>query len=331
MTSRESAANDTGKIEMQKLGEIFEVKYGVNLELNALKQTADGINFVSRTSANNGVSAKVERLPDIQPSPVGVLTVAGGGSVLETFLQPEPFYSGRDLYYLTPRMEMTTQQKLFYAGCIRANKYRYNYGRQANRTLREILLPAIREIPEWVEEIDIESYRDIEQSASNETMSLPPAETWKKFDFTDLFEVKKGRRIVKAKLRHGTTPFVTAIDNNNGLREFFSGSAIFKSNTLTVPYNGNGVAEAFYQPHPYWACDDVNVLYPKFELTPAIGMFLATLIRKEKYRFSYGRKWHKERMESSVLKLPVDRSGQPNWNLIEKFINGLPFTSQLAE
>jgi hypothetical protein len=59
-------------------------------------------------------------------------------------------------------------------------------------------------------------------------------------------------------------------------------------------------------------------------------MFLATLIQKEKYRFSYGRKWHKERMESSILKLPVDKSGKPDWVLVEKFINGLPFTSQLT-
>lgn len=318
-------------IKMQKLGEMFEVKYGVNLELNALKQTANGINFVSRTSGNNGVSARVERLSNVNPLPAGVLTVAGGGSVLETFLQPEPFYSGRDLYYLTPRVQMITQQKLFYACCIRANKYRYNYGRQANRTLREIPLPAIEEIPEWVSQMDVESYRDIEQPASNETISLPPIENWKEFVFTDLFDVKKGRRIVKAKLQCGTMPFVTAIDNNNGLREFFNGRAIFDANTLTVPYNGNGVAEAFYQPRPYWACDDVNVLYPKFRLSPAIGMFLATLIRKEKYRFSYGRKWHKERMETSVLKLPVDISGQPDWVLIENFINSLPFTSQLAD
>jgi hypothetical protein len=81
------------------------------------------------------------------------LTVAGGGSVLETFLQSEPFYSGRDLYYLRPKVSMTVEQKLFFCMCIRANRFRYNYGRQANKTLREILIPDISEIPNWVGEV----------------------------------------------------------------------------------------------------------------------------------------------------------------------------------
>ena len=70
--------------------------------------------------------------------------------MLETFVQPEPFYSGRDLYYLRPTVEMSLEQKLYYCLCIRANKYRYNYGRQANRTLRDLMVPAMDEIPDWV-------------------------------------------------------------------------------------------------------------------------------------------------------------------------------------
>jgi len=137
-------------MKLIKLSELFEVKYGVNLELNKLEYDPNGINFVSRTSQNNGVSAKVKRIYNLDPIEKGVLTVAGGGSVLETFVQPEPFYSGRDLYYLRPLVEMRLEDKLYYCMCIRANKYRYNYGRQANKTLRDIPLPAMDEIPEWV-------------------------------------------------------------------------------------------------------------------------------------------------------------------------------------
>lgn len=137
-------------MNLVKLSELFDVKYGVNLELNKLEQAPEGINFVSRSAQNNGVSAKVKRLADVEPIEAGVLTVAGGGSVLETFVQPEPFYSGRDLYYLRPLVAMSLPQKLYYCMCIRANKYRYNYGRQANRTLRDIMVPAMDEIPDWV-------------------------------------------------------------------------------------------------------------------------------------------------------------------------------------
>ena len=67
----------------------------------------------------------------------------------ETFLQTEPFYSGRDLFYLQPKAELTVEQKLFYCMCIRANKFRFNYGRQANKTLRGLLVPDVADIPSW--------------------------------------------------------------------------------------------------------------------------------------------------------------------------------------
>lgn len=313
--------------KMTTINDIFEVHYGTNLELNALKRDADGINFVSRTAGNNGVSAKVARVSGLEPTPAGVLTVAGGGSVLATFLQPEPFYSGRDLYFLVPRITLSDQQKLYYCCCIRANRYRYNYGRQANRTLRAISVPAVDAIPNWVNEFEFTQFDGIGASAQTNAISLPDTSKWKKFKLDAIFELKKGKRIVKAKLQSGEIPFITAIDSNNGRREFFSGPAIFDGNTITVNYNGNGVAEAFYQPVPYWACDDVNVLCPKFALNAKKAMFIATVIRREKYRFNYGRKWHLERMRESTIKLPITRTGEPDWQLMEDFISGLPFTS----
>lgn len=130
--------------------DLFDAFYGVNLEYNKLTPNPAGINFVSRSAVNNGVTGVVEPIKGLEPIPAGTLSVAGGGSVLETFLQYKPYYSGRDLYYLVAKTELTTQQKLFYCLCIKMNKYRYNYGRQANRTLRDILIPHPQEIPNWI-------------------------------------------------------------------------------------------------------------------------------------------------------------------------------------
>lgn len=135
------------------LRSIFSVHYGVNMELNALTQDPEGINFVSRSARNNGVSAKVAPVTGVKPLSAGLMTVAGGGSVLETFVQPEPFYSGRDLYYLVPPKDMSLQEKLYYCMVIRANRYRFNYGRQANRTLKDIQIPARSEVPAWVNSV----------------------------------------------------------------------------------------------------------------------------------------------------------------------------------
>ena len=130
-----------------KVNELFEVKYGINMELNACvlaeDKDDDAINFVARTESNNGVSARVKPVEGKEPQPAGLITCAGGGSVLSTFLQEEPFYSGRDLYLLIPKYSMSKLSKLFCITVLKANRYRYSYGRQANITLPhlELMLP----------------------------------------------------------------------------------------------------------------------------------------------------------------------------------------------
>ena len=127
-----------------KVNELFEVKYGINMELNtciiADDDDTEAINFVARTESNNGVSAKVKPVDGKVPQPAGIITCAGGGSVLSTFLQEAPFYSGRDLYLLIPLQPMSKWVKLFCITVIKANKYRYSYGRQANVTLPQLEL-----------------------------------------------------------------------------------------------------------------------------------------------------------------------------------------------
>jgi len=153
---------------MKRLVELFDVAYGHSLGLNRLVplgREQGGVAFVSRTTTNNGISAYVAPIDGVPPTAAGLLTCALGGSVLSTFLQEEPFYSGYHIAVLTPRMPMTKQQLLFYCCCIQANRYRYNYGRQANRTLRHILLPALDELPDYVAQTDIARYGGCDRPA----------------------------------------------------------------------------------------------------------------------------------------------------------------------
>ena len=170
----------------------------------------------------------------------------------------------------------------------------------------------------------------IKEPAESQEISLKDRE-FEFFKYSDLFDIKKGKRIVASKLStRGDCPLVSAIDKNNGVRDMLDVKPNHEGNTITVNYNGS-VGEAFYQKYPYWATDDVNVLYPKnFELNVFLAMFLITLIMKEKYRFNFGRKWHKERMENSMIKLPVNKDGKPDWDFMEEYIKSLPYTKNLA-
>jgi hypothetical protein len=127
----------------------------------------------------------------------------------------------------------------------------------------------------------------------------------------------------------GDVPYIGASDAYNGLTARIGQAPIHKGGTISVSYNGS-VAEAFYQPSPYWATDDVNVLYPKgFKLSPATALFICTVIRLEKYRYNYGRKWHLERMKESIIRLPVLKDGTPDWGYMANFIQSLPYSSQI--
>jgi Type I restriction modification DNA specificity domain len=312
------------------LSELFEVKYGLNLELNRMTPDPQGVAFVGRSERRNGITGRVAPLPDLQPLPAGTLTVAGGGSVLATFLQVEPYYSGRDLYYLIPKQDLTLSQKLFYCACIRANRYRYSYGRQANRTLRDIRVPALAELPDWVDAAAPTAF-DGKDAATLAQISLPPPEMWQPVVYEQLFEIERGRGPRRKDLNGmGDTPFITAIDSKNGLTGFTTLAATHPGNTISVNRNGNGVADAFYQPVPFCSTEDVHIFKPRFNMTPSVGLFLAVLIRREKYRFSYGRKWSIERMKKAVIRLPVDAVGEPDWMLMERYINGLPYSSQVG-
>ena len=320
--------------KLVKISDLFTIKYGINFELINLTQckstSHNAIPFVSRTEKNNGVSAFVETLIDVEPNPAHTLSVAVGGSVLSTFYQPIPYYSGFHIFILIPKQELTVTEMLFYARCIVANKYKYSYGRQANKTLKDILIP--EKIPQKLLEKLNDSKLKKESLLIKEPLNIQKldfnTQNWKKLKYEDIFNIKKGKRLTKEDFIEGQTPFIGAIDGNNGYRDFIGQEPIHEGNTITVNYNGS-VGEAFYQPNPFWASDDVNVLYPKFKFNKYIAMFIIPIIKKEKYRFNYGRKWELSRMKESIIQLPVDKNGAIDTDFMENYIKSLPYSSSI--
>ena len=286
-----------------KVSDLFWVNYGVNLELNALEQDKNGINFVSRTSKNNGVSAKVKRLPSLDPLPAGTITVAGGGSVMETFLQMKPYYSGRDLYYLTPKVEMSNEVKLFYCHCLRSNKYKYSYGRQANVTLPDLPIPTLESIPTYVLNMSIKEYGKelIKQTEFPTDDSKYPIST-KNVPLDNLFYIENGiasSQVIRSDIKESENwiPYIrpsyrqeTSIDayvNKN----LVPSDKVFPAGTLYVSTNGQGSHTFSYvSTTEFVANSDVSVLIPKRAMSLQEKLFYAQCITNNRYKFSYGRK-----------------------------------------
>ena len=316
-------------ISVIEVRELFEVAYGHSLELSRLTPDPAGVNFVSRTAKHNGVVIKVKTLNGVIPLEAGTISVAAGGSVMASFLQPEPYYTAFHVFCLKPRFVMSDAQKLYYCACLWANRYRFNYGRQANRTLGSLLIPDTSEIPHWANNANTTMYNGRDAPLVQNTPPNLDTTSWHWFVLEDLFEIKKGKRLTSRNRSNGTTPYIGAIEANNGIADYIGQDAIHAGGTISVSYNGS-VAEAFYQPHPFWATDDVNVLYPRFAITPEIALFICAVIRQEKYRFNYGRKWHLERMRATMIRLPANKTGTPDWPMMTEYILRLPFSSCLA-
>ncbi|GFG51556.1 restriction endonuclease subunit S [Mycolicibacterium agri] len=312
-----------------KLSDIFDLRYGHSLELNALRQVSppDGINFVSRAMRNNGVTARV--LVDVEPGQPGEITVAlGGNGVLSSFVQPEPFVCGRDVMILAAKNpEMSTVEKLWWCRCIWENRYRFSYGRQANRTLGSLAVPD--EVPAWVSELKLPTYNGLSQPAGP-PVALSPTEAWRLFALDDIFTVRKGKRLTKADREPGGTRFVGASEKNNGITDLCDLEPNFDRHCLTVPYNGNSVGIAFYQDEPFFASDDVQVLTPKTDVSRLALLFAAAVIRFERGRFTYGYKWNLTRMKKTQIRLPVNSDGDPDWDYMDTVMRGLPFSGVVA-
>jgi hypothetical protein len=318
---------------MKKLNEIFEIKSGNKLDLNKMKKMADkknSVNFVSRTAKNNGVSSNVANIDDILPFEAGNITVALGGSVLSSFVQVEPFYTGQNVAVLLNN-DLSVKENIFYCIAIKRNAYRYQAcGREANRTLADLLVPSIEDIPDWVNELEIENPQEY-FSPINEKQNIKlEYDKWMPFKYKDLFNIGRGRGPRKKDLTgDGNVPFISASEQNNGLTGFTTNKAIHSGGVISVVRNGNSVASAFYQENDFCSTEDVHIFDPKFQLNKYIALFICTLIRKEKYRFNYGRKWSISRMLESEIRLPVKDNAEPDYEFMENYIKSLSYSSGL--
>ena len=318
-------------MKLISLHKLFSIQYGNSFDLNMLElcddSAADKVNYVSRTRENNGISACVKLKEGADPFEPGLITVAGSGnSVLESFIQYYPFYTGYHVFILKPLKKMADIEKLFYCYCIRQNQYKYSFGRQANKTLKDILVPL--EIPKEFLSIDLVALNTINGDSLSKINSDLDPRNWEKFALKDLFEIAGSKTTPVLELEEhgdGKFPYVTTQATNNGMDGLYN-YYTEEGNVLTVDSAVLGFCS--YQPFPFSASDHVEKLIPKFKLNKYIAMFLATIINQEQYRYNYGRKCSQARMKKISIRLP-SKNNQPDFDFMENFIKSLPYSSSL--
>lgn len=332
-------------MKLAKLSEIFHVSYGNRFDLNKMSLVEDStVAFVGRTAKNNGVVANVEALKGVRPYPAGFITVNLGGAILESFVQINPFYTAQNIVVLEPKRPMDDRERVYYCLAIKANKFRYGaFGREANRTIKDLLVPA-----EMLAAFARVPTPRISRAAASAKRLPLNTSSWQWFEYQDIFGIHGGYYNKKPEEctpdTPGSIPFIGATEYDNGITSWHTIEAIeetskdgsernhdiskkiFPGNCITISNDGS-VGCAFYQPRPFTCSHSVNPVYLKnYELNPYIALFLCTVIGLEKFRWAYGRKWRPIRMPTSKIRLPVTPKGTPDWQYMEDYIRGLPYS-----
>ena len=321
---------------MVPLVEIFDVWYGVNLEVVNSEVVPVGIPFVSRQSVNNGVVCHVKRINNIEPNPSHTLSIAVSGSVLSTFYHDYEYYSGRDIYVAKPKIDLTKEEMLYYSYVIEQNKYKYNYGRGANKTFKNILVPSKDEIPHYVNQKEV-NVPFVSKSLLQNKLNFNVNE-WKWFVLKDWFDepykanAYNSQDLIPCIEKDVAIAHITRTDENNGCKDFVvneSFGSIEEPNAITI---GDTTATIFYQEKEFICGDHMVILRSKY-LNKYTGLFIVTMLNKERFRYNYGRAYNKGIIANTKIKLPAVKTApnkyEPDWQFMEDYIKSLPYSSCL--
>lgn len=319
---------------MTTLDKIFDVWYGVNLEVVNSEVVEHGIPFVSRQAVDNGVVCHVRKIEGVTPNPAHTLSIAVSGSVLSTFYHDCEYYSGRDVYVAKPKKPMTREEMLYYAVIIEANKYKYNYGRGANKTFRNIIVPEKHELPKYINTYKAEPTFS-ESSVINKKYEIN-TQDWKPFILKDIFTISRGKTLTSDDKEYytGNMPCVNGTSTNNGvlcyLSEDIEKIGFKKQPTPSLSLCRVGTSGlTFVQNKPYYIADNAFCLKLKEQKNIYVYLFISVLLDKECVKYCYGRTISSEKYMQTRIKLPVTPSDEPDWKFMEEYIKSLPYSVNL--
>lgn len=346
--------------EKFKLKDLFTITNGKGITTEEIENNPGNFEAVQSGEGNNGIIGYIDKnyCEDMNYSycEEPCLTVARSGSAGYVSFHKNGCVVGDSakILLLKDASAKIPQVYLFIQTLLSANRFKYNYGRKVTEKLYGetiIKLPvSVNGTPDWK---FMKSYIDSLNSKPLKTNNtkghrLLDTSNWKTFSYSEVFKICKG--FYNKKPDHttqGNIPFLGAIDGNNGVTELYTYDEIdsatktgdtpnspieqklFPPNAVCVTNNGS-VGYAYFQPNQFTCSHDVNPLYRiDGNFNEYTGLFVATVIMHDRYRWAYGRKWRPIRMKYSTIKLPATTDGKPDWKWMEEYIKSLPYGDRL--
>ena len=142
--------------------------------------------------------------------------------------------------------------------------------------------------------------------------------SWKSFKIGDLFIVSRGQRHVVGNHKDGNLPYYSASLDNNGVTDYISNPLFVDNDALVVTTFG----DAFYAKDDFTASDEITILHHE-KMNELSGLFIASAIRQNKWKYSFKVKAFKERVSNDSISLPVTSDGQPDWDYMESYMRAV--------
>ncbi len=151
----------------------------------------------------------------------------------------------------------------------------------------------------------------------------------------DIYKAKAYAKIdltVSNEKREGLIPFISRTEDNNSVDCYVplgEVQSIEEGNAITV---GDTTSTISYQPNQFATGDHIIVIRAKW-LNVYTGLFIVSLLRRERYRYSYGRAFLMDALKQTKLLLPAITNVDPDWEWIEAYTRSLhhkPITTKIV-
>ena len=129
-------------------------------------------------------------------------------------------------------------------------------------------------------------------------------------ELAKLFRITSGDYHAVRELAPGTVPLVSCGDINHGFVGRFDIPPERRySDVITVAYNGSPLTAKF-RPYEFGAKDDIGILQPLQPISIQSLVYVAAVLNRMRWRYSYGRKCFKGKLEKLLVDVPVRVNGK---------------------
>lgn len=346
-------------------------------DLQIATNEKSGIRYITRTGENNGCEFLAE-LSSVDSSFIqegNAITI--GDTTATCFYQSEEFITGDHMVVIRANW-LDEILALYVVTILNKEQYKYSYGRAflMDRIKSTIIkLPVILNddgtiyndtskkysdggyVPDWqwmknyIKSLHHKPLTTINKKTNTQKLNVTE---WQEFYVSrtptqsGLFDIENCKCGSAGTLDDGyDINYIGAKKNDNGVmrKVIRDESLVSKGNGIMFICDGEGsVGYTNYMDEDFIGSTTTSIGYDE-ALNPYVALFLVSILDKEKFKYSYGRKY-RAHINEVIIKLPIQRniSGLPvidtskkyskegylpDWTFMENYIKSLPYGDRL--